>query len=162
VLKCLPIQQQGLVLIFNATQWRVFAVMETVRQTRCLAQEIWEMYPWTHSASEVRICCHVVYDNIHSLHLWKRHPCTSPVWRQLMDWCRQVTTWYDLRGLLCGCSSIACLLIQSKCIELQPSVNILIWVMWLFNYPVVPIFSRVLYPLVALYIVITRRFLLSV
>jgi hypothetical protein len=30
--------------------------------------------------------CQVVFDNWHSLHLWKRHPCTLTVWKQLMDW----------------------------------------------------------------------------
>jgi hypothetical protein len=41
-----------------------------------------------------------VFDNEHSLHLWKRHPCTSTLWRQLTDWREQVTTWRDLRGLM--------------------------------------------------------------
>jgi hypothetical protein len=43
--------------------------------------------------------CHVVFDSEHSLHWWKRHPCTSTVRRQLTDWREQVTTWRDLRGL---------------------------------------------------------------
>jgi hypothetical protein len=34
-----------------------------------------------------------VFDSGQPLHLWKRHPCTSPVWRQLTDWREQVTTW---------------------------------------------------------------------
>jgi hypothetical protein len=41
-----------------------------------------------------------VFDNEQSLHLWKTHPCTSTVERQLTDWREQVTTWRDLRGLL--------------------------------------------------------------
>jgi hypothetical protein len=57
-------------------------------------------------------------------------------WRQLADWRKQVTTWRDLRGLLYSHSDIVCLLIQSNCIELQPSINILIWVAWLFDHPV--------------------------
>jgi hypothetical protein len=63
----------------------------------------------------------------------KRHPCTSTVWRQLTDWREQVTTWRDLRGLLYSHSDTVCLLIQSNCIELQLSINILIWVAWLFD-----------------------------
>jgi hypothetical protein len=77
-----------------------------------------------------------VFDNEHSLHLWKRRPCTSTVWRQLTDWREQFTTWCDLRGLLYSHSDIVCLLIQSKFIELQPSICILIWVAWLFDHPV--------------------------
>jgi hypothetical protein len=75
-----------------------------------------------------------MFDNEHSLHLWKRHPCTSTVWRQLTDWCEQVTTWRDLRGLLYSQSDTVCLLIHSNCIELKPSINILIWVAWLFDH----------------------------
>jgi hypothetical protein len=59
-----------------------------------------------------------VFDNEHSLHLWKRHPCTSTVERQLTDWREQVTTWRDLSGLLYSHSDIVRLLIQSNCIEL--------------------------------------------
>jgi hypothetical protein len=77
-----------------------------------------------------------VFDNEHSLHLWERHPCTSTVERQLTDWREQVTTWRDLRGFLYNHSDIVCLLIQSNCIELQQPINILIWVAWLFNHPV--------------------------
>jgi hypothetical protein len=77
-----------------------------------------------------------VFDNEHSLHLWERHPCISTIWRQLTDWSEQVTTWRDLRGLLCSHSDIVCLLIQSNCIESQPSTNILIWIAWLFDHPV--------------------------
>jgi hypothetical protein len=46
----------------------------------------------------------------------------------------QVTTWCDLRGLLYSHSDLTCLLIQRKCI--QPSVNILAWVAWLFDHSV--------------------------
>jgi hypothetical protein len=74
-----------------------------------------------------------VFDNEHSLHLWKRHPCTSTAERELMDWREQVT-WRDLRGLLYSHRDIVCLLIQSNCIELQSSINILIWVAWHFYY----------------------------
>jgi hypothetical protein len=77
-----------------------------------------------------------VLANEHSLNLWKRHPCTSTVWRQLTDWCEQVTTWRDMRGLLKSHSDIVCLSIQSNCIELQPPINILIWVAWFFSHPV--------------------------
>jgi hypothetical protein len=41
-----------------------------------------------------------VFDNEHSLHLLKIHPCTSTVERQLTDWPEQVTAWRDLRGPL--------------------------------------------------------------
>jgi hypothetical protein len=71
----------------------------------------------------IRTRCQVVFDNEHSLHLWKRHPCTSTVWRQLTVWRKQVTKWRDLRGLLYSHSDIVCLLIQSNCTELQPSIN---------------------------------------
>jgi hypothetical protein len=40
--------------------------------------------------SYVRTRCQVVFKIEHSLHLWKRHPCTSTVWRQLTDWREQV------------------------------------------------------------------------
>jgi hypothetical protein len=63
-----------------------------------------------------------VFVNEHSLHLWKRHPCTSTVERQLTDWREQVT---DLRGFL-----------YSHSIEFQSSTNILIWFEWLFDHPV--------------------------
>jgi hypothetical protein len=76
-----------------------------------------------------------VFDNEHSLHLWKWHPCTSTVERQLTDWREQVT-WRDLRGLFYSHSDIVCLLIHSNCIELQPSINIFRWVAWLFDHPV--------------------------
>jgi hypothetical protein len=68
----------------------------------------------------------VVFDNEHSLHLWKRHRCTSTVERQLTDWRERVTTWRDLRGLLYGHS------------------DILIWVEWLFYHPVLELLLHVL------------------
>jgi hypothetical protein len=43
---------------------------------------------------------------------------------------------YDLRGFLYSHSDIVCLLIQSNFTELQPSINILIWVAWIFDHPV--------------------------
>jgi hypothetical protein len=59
----------------------------------CLAQENREMYPWTHSGKlRRRMRCQVVFDNEH---LWKRHPCTLTVERQLTDWHEQVT-WHDM------------------------------------------------------------------
>jgi hypothetical protein len=86
-------------------------------------------------ASWVRTKCQVVFDNEYSLYQWKRHPCTSTVERQLTDWREKVTTWRDLHGLLHSHSDIVCLLIQSNCIELQPSINILISDAWLFDHP---------------------------
>jgi hypothetical protein len=78
-----------------------------------------------------------VLDNEHSLHLWKRHPCTSTVERQLTDWREQVIQ-YDVTCMgSCIVTGILCLFIQSNYIELQASINILIWVAWLFNHPVV-------------------------
>jgi hypothetical protein len=63
----------------------------------CLMQPSEEFLQW-------RLKCtaqyFVVLKSEHSLHLWKRHPCTSTVWRQLTDWRKQVTTWRDLHGLL--------------------------------------------------------------
>jgi hypothetical protein len=53
--------------------------------------------------------------------------------RQLTDWREQVTIWRDLRGLLYSHSDIVCILIQSNCIELQPSINVLIWVAWIYH-----------------------------
>jgi hypothetical protein len=115
-------------------------VAETVHQTRyCLFvwhRRIGKCIPKLILARKVRTRCQVVFDNEHSLHLWKRHACTSAVWRQMTDWREQVTTWRHLRGLLYSHSDIVRLLIKSNCIELQPSVNILIWVAWLFDHSV--------------------------
>jgi hypothetical protein len=115
-------------------------VKETVHQTR-YCRFVWhsrigKCIPKLILESLVRTRSEVVFDNEHSLHLLKRHPSTSTVSRQLTDWCEQVTTWRDLRGLLYSHSDIVCLLIQSNCIELQPSINILIWVALLFDQPV--------------------------
>jgi hypothetical protein len=55
---------------------------------------------------------------------------------QLTDLREQIAIWRDLRRFLYSHSDIVCLLIQSNCIELQPSINILIWVAWLFKHPV--------------------------
>jgi hypothetical protein len=112
---------------------------ETVHQTRYCRfvwhRRIGKCIPLFILASQVRTRCQVVFDNEHSLRLWKRHPCTSTVKRQVMDWREQVT-WRDLRGLLYSHSDILFLLIQSNFIELQPSINILIWVLWLVDYSV--------------------------
>jgi hypothetical protein len=75
-----------------------FCVTETVHQTR-YCKFVWhrrieKCIPKLFLASQV------VVGNEHSLHLWKRHPCTSNVERQLTDWREQVTTWRDLHGLL--------------------------------------------------------------
>jgi hypothetical protein len=51
-------------------------------------------------SSYVRTRYKAVFENEHSLHLWKRQLRISAVWRQLTDWRQQVTTWRDLRGLL--------------------------------------------------------------
>jgi hypothetical protein len=115
-------------------------VTETVRQTR-YCRSVWhrrieKCIPKLILVSYVRTRRQVVFNNEHSLHLWKRHPCTSTVERQLTDWREQVTTWRDLRGLLYSHSDIVCLLIQSNCTDLQPSINILKWVAWLFDHPV--------------------------
>jgi hypothetical protein len=64
----------------------------------------------------------------------KKHPCTSTIERHMMDWHKQVTTW---RALMGSCIvNVVCLLIESNCIELQPSINILICVVWLFDHSV--------------------------
>jgi hypothetical protein len=65
----------------------------------------------------------------------KGHPCTSTDERQLTDWHEQVATWCDMYGLVYSHSNV-CLLIQWNYIELQPSVNVSILVMWLFDHPV--------------------------
>jgi hypothetical protein len=41
-----------------------------------------------------------------------------------------------MHGLMYIVTAILCLLIQLNCIKLQPSLNILIWVVWLFYHPV--------------------------
>jgi hypothetical protein len=64
-----------------------------------------------------------VCDNEHLLYLWKRHPCTSTVWRQLTDWRVQVTTWRDLRGLLYNHSDIVCLRINSTGLYWMATIN---------------------------------------
>jgi hypothetical protein len=115
-------------------------VTETVRQTRH-CQFVWhrkigKCVPKLILTSYVRTRCQVVFDNEHSLYLWKRHPCTLTVWRRLTDWREQVTTWRGLRGFLYSHSYIVCLLIQTNCIELQQSICILIWVAWLFDHSV--------------------------
>jgi hypothetical protein len=56
-------------------------------------------------------------------------------WRQMIDLSKQVTTWCHLRGLSYDHTDDVCLLIYLNCIELQPSINILIWVVWLFDHP---------------------------
>jgi hypothetical protein len=97
-----------------------FCVTETVHQTRYCRfvrhRRIGKCIPKLILASSVRTRCQVVFDNEHSLCMWKRHPYTSTVEKQLTDWREQVTTWYDLRGLLYRPSDTVCLLIQSNCI----------------------------------------------
>jgi hypothetical protein len=99
----------------------------------CLVQENREMYP---KVIMTRMRWQIGFGIEDSLHTWKRHPCILTVDRQLTGWHEQVATWCDLCWLLYSQSSIVCLLIQSNCIELQPSVNNLVWVAWLFHYPV--------------------------
>jgi hypothetical protein len=58
-------------------------VTETVHQTR-YCRFVWhrrieKCIPKLILASQVRTSCQVVFDNEHSLHLLKRHPCTSTV-----------------------------------------------------------------------------------
>jgi hypothetical protein len=100
--------------------------------SNCFAQEIREMYPYTHSGKLSKNEMSGSVQQWTLVALIKRHRCTSTVWRQLTDWREQVTTWRDLRGLLYSHSDTVCLLIQSNYIELQPSINILIWIEWLF------------------------------
>jgi hypothetical protein len=114
-----------------------FCVIETAHQTIhwrfVWHRRVGKCIPKLILASYVRTRRQVVFDNEHSLHLWKRHPCTSNAWRQLLDWREQVTTWRDVGGLLYRHNNIVCSLIQSNCIELQPSITILIWVAWLLD-----------------------------
>jgi hypothetical protein len=77
-----------------------------------------------------------VFDNGHCCTCEKDILCISTVERQLTDWCKQVITWRDLRGLLYSHSYIVCVLILSNSIELQPSISILAWVAWLFDHSV--------------------------
>jgi hypothetical protein len=115
-------------------------VTETVHQTKYCRfvwhRRIGKCIPKLILASQVRTRCQVAFDNEHSLRLWKRHPCTSTDWRQLTDWREQVTAWCDLLGLLYSHSDIVLSLIQSDCTELQPSINILTLVTWLFDHHV--------------------------
>jgi hypothetical protein len=117
-----------LFLMFDATRWRRFCVTETVHQTRYCRfvwhRRIGKCIPKLILASQVKTRFQVVFDNEHSLHLWKRHSCISTVERHLTNWHTQVTTWRDLRGLLYNHNDIVCLLIQSNCTELQPSIHI--------------------------------------
>lgn len=46
-------------------------------------------------------------DSRQSLHLWKRHFCSSTVWRQQTDWREQITTRRDLSWLLYSHNDIA-------------------------------------------------------
>jgi hypothetical protein len=75
-------------------------------------------------------------DTEHSLHLWKKHTCTSTAERQLPNWQNQVRTWSYLRGQLYS-QNILCLLIQSHCTELQSWINILMLTTRIFDHPVV-------------------------
>jgi hypothetical protein len=115
-----------------------FCVMETVYQTR-YCRFVWhrrvgKCIPKLILASKVRTRCQVVFFNEHSL--VKKHPYTSTVWWQLRDGLAGAGYNLTWRGLLYSHSDIACLLIQSNCTELQPSINILIWVVWIFDHSV--------------------------
>jgi hypothetical protein len=101
----------------------------------CLKQENLKIYPKLILASFVRTRCQVVFDNKHSLHLWKRHPCT---WLLKDNWLTDASILqHDVTSVgSCIVTAILCLLIQSKCIELQPWINILAWVAWLFDHSV--------------------------
>jgi hypothetical protein len=105
-----------LFLKFDATPWRVSAVTGNGSPDEilsiCLDKRIGKCIPKLILASYIRTRCQAVFDNEHSLHLWKRHPCISTVWRQLTDWREQVTTWRDLRRPLCSHSDVVCIYIN--------------------------------------------------
>jgi hypothetical protein len=130
-----------LFLMFDATQWRV--PMSQKRFTRrdtvdLFAQENREMYPFSHFGKfrknempgSVRQWTLVALVRKTSLHF--------DCWKTTDGLERAGYNIYDLRGLLYSHSGIVCLLIQSNCIELQPSTKILIWVAWLSDHPVYP------------------------
>jgi hypothetical protein len=104
----------------------------------CLAQENREMYPKTHSGMLSK------NEMVGSVRQWilvalvKKTSLHFNYWKTT-DWHEQVT-WCDLRGLLCSHSDTVCLLIQSNCIELQPSVNSSVMVAWLLDHPVYVVF----------------------
>jgi hypothetical protein len=97
---CSAIPAFTLFLMFDVTRWRVSAVTVFVWHST-----IGKCIPKLILASWVRTRCQVVFDNEHTLHLWK-NPCTSTVERKLTVWREQVTTWRDRRRLLCSHSDI--------------------------------------------------------
>jgi hypothetical protein len=92
----------------------------------CLAQENRRMYPVNHSDKLSKNKMPGSVRQWTLVPLVKKTSLHFTVWRQLTGWREQVTTWRDLRGLLYSHSDIVYLLIQSNCIGLQPSINILI------------------------------------
>jgi hypothetical protein len=125
-----------LFLVFDATRWRV-----SVSQKRFTRRDIVDLFGTGESGNvflnsfwQVRTRCQVVFDNEHSLHLWKRYPCTSTVWKTTDGLARAGCNMTWPAWTLVSHSDIVCLLIQSNCIELQPSINVLIWVAWLFDH----------------------------
>jgi hypothetical protein len=127
-----------LFLMFDATQWKVHAVTQTVHQTRCCqyvrpgkSENVSKLIL---TISE-RTRCLVVFDNEKLLHKWKIHLYTSIVERQLTDW-GEVTTRRDLHGILYSHNDIVWLLIESNCTELEQLINMLMWVARLFHHSV--------------------------
>lgn len=59
-----------------------------------------------------------MFDYGHLLHFEKIYPSTLTVWRQVMEWCMQVTAWCGLYDLLYSHSEILCLLIKFNCIKM--------------------------------------------
>jgi hypothetical protein len=102
----------------------------------CLAQENQEMYPWTYSGklnknempNNGRQQTLIALVKKTSLHLdyWKATGRLEPAGYNMI-W----PAWATVQ------SKLYCVFITlNKLIDLQPSINILIWVMWFFDHPV--------------------------
>jgi hypothetical protein len=128
-------------LIFNATRWRVPAVTGNGSPYEILpiylAQENQEMYPKTHSGKlsknkmpgSVQQWILVALVKNTSLHFDCLKTTDGLAWAG-----------YKITHIH---SDIVCLLIQSNCIELQRSINILIWVAWLFSHSVLTLYLNI-------------------
>jgi hypothetical protein len=104
-------------LMFDATRWRV-----SVSRKRFTRRDIVDLFGTEESGGSVRRW---------TLVLVKKTSLHFDSWGTTNGLAR---IWCDLIGLLYSHSDTVCLLIQSNCIELQPSVNILIRAVWFFDH----------------------------
>jgi hypothetical protein len=87
-------------------------------------------------ASYVRTKCQVVLDIEHACTCEKEITALQLLkdnWRTVASRLQREVT----RMGCCIVSDMVCSLIQSNCTELQPTINILLWVAWLFDHPAV-------------------------